>query len=135
VTPATAICNFFVFNTNLLWLIIPMSIFRPWSERHFLDRIPCETEKSLFRPASQWTVKINAAIVKMQFEVEKSARGQIASVESLAFRTRSKACGIRSGLKEIHCLGFVLDSYNDNLERPNHSCFHTQTANLDEGKL
>ena len=29
-----------MFNTDLLWFVIPMAIFRPWAERHLLGRIP-----------------------------------------------------------------------------------------------
>lgn len=132
--PHIAIGNLFVFNTDLLWFIIPMSIFRPWAVRHFLGRIPYEIEKNLSRLASRWTDKINAAILKMQFEAEKSVRDEIVSVESLIFRTQSEAEGFRGGLEEIDSLSSMLDSYNDNLDRPNQGCSITQTANLDEEK-
>jgi GTP-binding protein EngB required for normal cell division len=132
--PRIAIGNLFVFNTDLLWFIIPMAIFRPWAVKHFLGRIPYEIEKNLSRLASQWTDRINAAILRMQREAEKSVRDQIATVESLLSRTQSEAEGIRSALEEIDSLSSVLDSYKDNLDRPNQGGFLTETANLDEEK-
>jgi hypothetical protein len=132
--PSIAIGNLFVFNTDLLWFIIPMAIFRPWAVRHFLGRIPYEIEKNLSRLASQWTDRINTAILRMQREAEKSVRDQIATVESLLSRTESEAEDIRSALEKIDSLSSVLDSYKDNLDRPNQGCFLTETANLDEEK-
>lgn len=112
-TPNVAIGVLFVFNTDLLWFIIPMAVFRPWVERHLLGRIPYEIEKNLSRLASQWTEGINASILSMQKEAERSVRYQIATLESLLARTQSEAEAIRSALEEITSLHSVLHSYDD----------------------
>ncbi len=108
--PDVAIGNLFVFNTDLLWFIIPMRIFRSWAVRHFLKRIPYEIEKNLSRLASQWTEGVNAAILRMQREAEKSVRDQISTVESLLSRTQSEAGGIRDALNEIESLKATIHS-------------------------
>jgi hypothetical protein len=103
--PDIRISNLFMFNTDLLWFIIPMSVFRPWADRHFLKRIPDEVAKNLSRVASQWTERINAAIQTIQREAEKSIREQISTVESLLSRTQSEVEEIRSAIAEIEAMG------------------------------
>lgn len=105
--PDIGISNLFMFNIDLLWFAIPMSLFRPLAERHFLGRIAWEVEKNLSRLASQWTEGINAAILQMQRGAEKSVRDQIATVESLLSRTQSEADGIRAALSDIESLGSI----------------------------
>jgi len=103
--PDIRISNLFMFNTDLLWFIIPMSVFRSWADRHFLKRIPDEVAKNLSRVASQWTERINAAIQTIQREAEKSIREQISTVESLLSRTQSEVEEIRSAIVEIEAMG------------------------------
>jgi len=91
----------FQHNTDLLWLVIPMTIFRSWVNGHFLNRIPYETEKNLSRLASQWTEKINDGILKMQRDAEQHVHNQISTVESLLSRTPSDTEGIRMSLLEV----------------------------------
>jgi GTP-binding protein EngB required for normal cell division len=102
--PDIAISNLFMFNTDLLWFVIPMWMFRSWADRHFLNRIPYETEKNLSRLASQWTEGINNAILKMQREAEKNAHEQILTIESLLSRTRSDSQEIRTTFSEIELM-------------------------------
>jgi hypothetical protein len=64
--PDVSISNLFMFNIDLLWFLIPMSIFRPIIERRLLRRVPLEVEKNLSRLTSQWTRVINAAIERVQ---------------------------------------------------------------------
>lgn len=105
VAPDIRLGTLFMFHTDLLWFIIPMSVFRSWADKHFLKRIPDEVEKNLARVASQWTERINAAIQTIQREAEKSIREQILTVESLLSSTESEVEGIRSAIAEIESLG------------------------------
>jgi GTP-binding protein EngB required for normal cell division len=107
-SPDVAISNLFMFNTDLLWFVIPMSIFRPWADRHFLNRIPYEVEKNLSRLASQWTEKINDSIFKIQRDAERYVREQLWTVESLLSRTQSDADGISKSLSEVEWLRFSM---------------------------
>ena len=52
------------FDTHfeLLWFLIPMPVFRPLVRRHFLRRVPWETEKNLSRVAAQWADAVGASI-------------------------------------------------------------------------
>ena len=108
--PDISISRLFDFNADLIWFLIPMRIFRPWFERHFLGMIPYEIEKNLSRLASQWTESINTAIRNIQLEAERSVRDQLATVESLLSQTRSEAGGIRSALDQIGSQMSVLRS-------------------------
>jgi GTP-binding protein EngB required for normal cell division len=105
VAPDIRISNLFMFNTDLLWFIIPMSLFRSWADRHFLKRIPDEVEKNLARLASQWSEKINTVIQIIQREAERRIREQISTVESLLSSTQSEVEDIRSAIVEIESLG------------------------------
>jgi len=102
--PDIAISNLFMFNTDLLWFVIPMRLFRSWADRHFLNRIPYETEKNLSRLASQWTEGINGAMLKMQRDAKKDVRDQILTIESLLSRTQSESEGIRESLAKVELL-------------------------------
>jgi hypothetical protein len=108
--PDVAISNLFMFNTDLLWFVIPMGIFRSWADGHFLNRIPFETEKNLSRLASQWTESINAAILKIQRNAERNVRDQLSTVESLLSRTQSEAEEIRIALLEVESFGKAMSS-------------------------
>ena len=103
--PDIGISNLFMFNLDLLWFVIPMTLFRPLVEKHFLNRIAWEVEKNLSRLASQWTEGINSAILRMEREAIRSVRDQIATVESLLSRTPSEAEGIKAALSEIESQG------------------------------
>ncbi|HEX5037452.1 MAG TPA: dynamin family protein, partial [bacterium] len=60
--PNVAIFHVFDTQIDLVWFLIPMSLFQPLIHRHFLKRIPNEVEKNLSRLAAQWTDAINAVI-------------------------------------------------------------------------
>jgi hypothetical protein len=109
-SPDVAISNLFMFNTDLLWFVIPMRIFRRWADRHFLNRIPYETEKNLSRLASQWTERINSAILKMQRDAERHVYDQISTVESLLSRTESETEEIRMSLLEVESFKCAIPS-------------------------
>ncbi len=102
--PDIAIGNLFMFNTDLLWFVIPMWLFRSWADKHFINRIPYETEKNLSRLASQWTENINNAILKMQRDAEKNVHEQILTIEALLSTTRSDSQEIRTSLEEIELM-------------------------------
>ncbi len=103
-SPDVAISNLFMFNTDLVWFLIPMTFFRSWANRHFLSRIPFEAEKNLSRLASQWTERINDAILKMQGDAERHVRDQISTLEFLLSRSGSDTEEIRTSLLEIESL-------------------------------
>ena len=86
-----------------------MRIFRPRVEKHFLGRIPDEVVKNLSRLVSQWTERINAAILKMERGAEKNLREQISTVESLLSRTHSEAEEIRAALAEVETFSALVD--------------------------
>jgi small GTP-binding protein len=109
-SPDVTISNLFMFNTDLLWFVVPMSIFRSWANRHFLNRIPYETEKNLSRLASQWTERINAVILKMQRDAARHVRDQISTIESLLSRTQSESEGIRTTLSEVESFKCAISS-------------------------
>lgn len=103
-SPDVSVGNLFMFNTDLLWFLIPMRLFRSWADRHFLKTVPYEVDKNLSRLASQWTEIVNAAVLKMQRDAERSVRDQLVTVESLLSRKQSEAEGIRKSLGEVESL-------------------------------
>jgi GTP-binding protein EngB required for normal cell division len=126
--PDTSFSNLSMFNTDLLWFVIPMVVFRPWVERHLIGRIPWEIEKNLSRIASQWTEGINKAIFKMQHEASKRVRDQIATVESSLSRSQSEVAGIRSVIEEIESIHVSPHSYDGDSDQSKPGCFPKNTA-------
>jgi hypothetical protein len=102
--PDIAIGNLFMFNTDLLWFLIPMWLFRSWADRRLLKQIPYETKKNLSRLASQWTDGINRAIIKMQRDAERNIHEQVLTIELLLSKTSSDSRAIRASLSEVELM-------------------------------
>lgn len=88
-SPDISIGGAFDFKLDLIWFLVPMKVFRGPVERHFLRLLPYEVEKNLSRLASQWTDRINAAVMEMGKQAERHAQLQIASIEEILRRSRS----------------------------------------------
>jgi hypothetical protein len=99
--PPISIGNLYMFSIDLLWFLIPMTIFRPWIEKRLLRRVPLEVEKNLSRLASQWTDAINSSIEKIEKQAISAVQGQIATVESMLSRSHSEAGDLRSALESL----------------------------------
>jgi GTP-binding protein EngB required for normal cell division len=100
-SPLISIGNLFMFNIDLLWFIIPMSIFRPWFERRLLRRVAWEVEKNLSRIASQWTESVNRCIKQIETQAIVSVKEQIDTVEAMLSGTLSDVNEIKEAIEYL----------------------------------
>ncbi|MBN1827650.1 MAG: dynamin family protein [Deltaproteobacteria bacterium] len=73
----------FDYHFDLIWFCIPMAIFRPLFEKHFLRRIEWEAKANLSRLASQWETIINRRIDDMRKETLRQVEDELATVTHL----------------------------------------------------
>jgi GTP-binding protein EngB required for normal cell division len=95
-----------VFDTHfeLLWFLIPMPVFRPLVQRHFLRRIPWEAEKNLSRVAAQWADAAGEVIDGLAREAGTFIERELSTIEGLAGAPGlpgSREDEIRGALEEI----------------------------------
>jgi len=94
----------FDFHFDLLWFLIPMIIFRPLFEKHFIRQIPREVEVNLSRLASQWAERINKAIEGMRRQTEKYVKDELVTIESLLVNAGGQTGEIRETMKKLQSL-------------------------------
>jgi hypothetical protein len=99
--PDIQISRTFDFHLNLFWFLIPMFIFRPLFERHFLDQIPNIVVVNLSRLAAQWENRINEAIDGMKKQALKYVQDELATMESLLSKPHSQTKEIRQTIQEL----------------------------------
>lgn len=101
--PDIRVGHVFEFHFDLLWFIIPMFIFRPLFERHFLRLVYREVFVNFSRLGAQWEMSINRAIEDMRKKASRYIKEEIQTIESLLSQTRGRSGEIEemiSNLKE-----------------------------------
>jgi GTP-binding protein EngB required for normal cell division len=93
---------------DLLWFLIPMSVFRRSFDRYFRGRVPYEVEKNLSRLATQWSDAIGAAITAMERQAREEVRAQLETIAHLLSQTSMEAPRIEADLAEIERAGVLL---------------------------
>jgi GTP-binding protein EngB required for normal cell division len=89
---------------ELLEILIPMSIFRPVVKRHFLRRVPWETEKQLSRLTNQWAETTEAALDGLASRATAFMRDEVAALESLAASSVDRMGEIQAGLQSLESI-------------------------------
>ncbi len=100
-SPDISVGHVFTIHIHLLWFLIPMSLFRTYFERLFVSKLPYEVEKNLSRLASQWTERINRAILRMGRRAETLVSDQVRTFEHLLQQDESTADILRAHLAEV----------------------------------
>ena len=93
-----------IFDTpwDILWFLIPMTLFRSLIRRHFVRRINWEVEKHLARTAAQWAERINKTIECAAKEEESYVQEQLSTFQAMLSETDSRIPTIRQALDELH---------------------------------
>ncbi|PIV24783.1 MAG: hypothetical protein COS40_01260 [Deltaproteobacteria bacterium CG03_land_8_20_14_0_80_45_14] len=91
----------FDFHFGLIWFLIPMFIFRPLFERHYLNEVTNEVFVNLSRLAAQWEDRINKAIEGMKKQALKYVQDELATVEALLSRPHGQTEEIRRTIDEL----------------------------------
>jgi GTP-binding protein EngB required for normal cell division len=93
---------------DLLWFLIPMSVFRPAAFRHFRKQIAWEVEKNLSRLASQWADAVNRSIGGLSRQSLEFMRDELATIQSLVENAEDRREDIRKALAELDRLESAL---------------------------
>jgi len=101
------------FDTHfeLLWFLIPMGVFGGLVRRHFLRRLPWETEKNLSRVASQWADAVGAAIDGLAADAGRFLETELGTMEALIAgpgASVARAEEIREALAGLACAESLL---------------------------
>ena len=99
--PDIKIGRTFDFHFGLIWFLIPMFIFRPLFERHYLNEVPNEVFVNLSRLAAQWEDRINKAIEGMKKQALKYVQDELATIESLLSKAHGQTEEIRRTIEEL----------------------------------
>jgi GTP-binding protein EngB required for normal cell division len=91
----------FDFHFGLIWFLIPMFIFRPLFERHYLKQVPYDVVVNLSRLAAQWEDRINKAIEGMKRQALKYVQDELATIESLLSGAHGQTEKIRQTIDEL----------------------------------
>jgi len=91
----------FDFHFGLIWFLIPMFIFRPLFERHYINEVPNEVFVNLSRLAAQWEDRINKAIEGMKKQALKYVQDELATIESLLSKAHGQTDAIRRTMDEL----------------------------------
>lgn len=99
--PDIKISRTFDYHLDLIWFLIPMFIFRPLFERHFLRMIPGEVFLNLSRLAAQWEDRINKAIAAMKKQALSYVQEEITNIESLLSKPQGRSEEIKTIMQEL----------------------------------
>jgi exonuclease VII large subunit len=99
--PDIRISRTFDFHLSLSWFLIPMFIFRPLFERHYLNQVPNIVVVNLSRLAAQWEDRINKAIEEMKKQALKYVQDELATIESLLSKAHGQTDEIRRTMEEL----------------------------------
>jgi GTPase Era involved in 16S rRNA processing len=99
--PDIRIGRTFSFHFGLIWFLIPMFIFRPLFERHYLNEVPNEVFVNLSRLAAQWEDRINKAIDGMKKQALKYVQDELSTIESLLSKAHGQTDEIQRTIEEL----------------------------------
>jgi len=102
--PDIHVGHLFDIQIDLLWFLIPMTIFRGLIEQRFRREIPSAVETNLSRLASQWDSCINEAIEGMRKEAVSYIEQEIRTIEAMLSKPYDEAGIIRNAIEELETL-------------------------------
>ncbi len=92
--PQIFIGNVFTHHLDLLWFLIPMTVFGGLIKQHLQKKLPDAVEKSLARLATQWAETLNHGIERIADESQSVMTAEIATLEALLLRPLSEISDI-----------------------------------------
>ncbi|MBI5418848.1 MAG: dynamin family protein [Deltaproteobacteria bacterium] len=93
---------------DLLWFLIPMSVFRPLVFRQFRKQIVWEVEKNLSRLASQWADAVNRSIGDLARQALAFMQNELATIHGLVEGAGDRRDKIGKALAELDRLEAAL---------------------------
>lgn len=89
------------FHFDLIWFLIPMTIFKPVFERIFLGKIHREVETNIARLAAQWEERINRSIEDLKKQSIKYVKDELATIDSLLASTYGESEEIKNIINDL----------------------------------
>ncbi len=99
--PDVAFTKVFDFHFDLLWFLIPMVLFRPVFQRHFLKKVPGIAQIHLSRLTYQWEVRINRTIEEIRDRALTYVQEELSTIDRLLSRTAGQTDDIRTAIKNL----------------------------------
>jgi GTP-binding protein EngB required for normal cell division len=99
--PDVRLSRVFDIPFEILWFVIPMPIFRPLVNRHFVGRLPWEVDKNLHRIAAQWSQAIAASIDGLARQAQDFMREELATIEGLISNAQDQRAAIEQALAAL----------------------------------
>jgi hypothetical protein len=93
---------------ELLWFLIPMTVFRPVAFRSFRKQIAWEVEKNLSRLASQWADAVNRSIRGLASQSLGFMGDELATIRTLVENAQDRREEIGKALTELDRLEAAL---------------------------
>lgn len=84
---------------ELLWFVIPMWLFRPLVQRHFLRGLPWDVEKNLHRLTGQWADSIGRTVDDLARQAEDFVREELETVEGLVAKAQDQRAVIEQAME------------------------------------
>lgn len=99
--PDVRLSRVFDIPFEILWFVIPMPIFRPLVNRHFVRRIPWEVEKNLHRLVAQWSQAIAASMDDLARQAQAFMRDELTTIEGLVSKTQDQRPALERALAAL----------------------------------
>lgn len=101
-------------HLDLLWFLIPMVIFRKAFRGFFLNRIPDEIEKNLYRLVSQFTGEINKEIYRMKEDTLTLLRNDLITVEKILSSEKNETEILAEKIKTLKHMNLNISETGNN---------------------
>jgi GTP-binding protein EngB required for normal cell division len=89
--PDTSCGRVFDSHFDIVWFLIPTTLFGPLIRRHFLHHLGFETEKNLFRLSAAWRESTGSEIARLAGQAKKTIRCELSTLEDLLGRQASES--------------------------------------------
>jgi len=99
--PDVYIGNIFMTSWEIIWFLIPMRLFRPLVNHHFLHRLPWDVQINLTRLASQWTESLSVSIGDIAQQAKVFIQQEIDTVENLLKKAPDQGREIKKVISEL----------------------------------
>ena len=99
--PDTSCGRVFDSHLDIIWFLIPTTLFGSLIRRHFLHHIGFETEKNLFRLSAAWRESTGAEIARLTEQAKKIIRSELSTLEDLLGRQAAESPGIYDVITEL----------------------------------
>jgi hypothetical protein len=110
-TPDVAVGRTFSTPWDILWFLIPITVFGPLVRRHFVKQINWEVEKHLARTAALWAGRINKAIELAAVKEESYLQDQISTFHAMLSETDSRIPAIRQALDDLRTSQVAIEGW------------------------